>query len=128
MTFAREESNFNTEDMAQNRGKLTTDAIAGAGKRDAQARADEAVIESRLDRANGSEAALEPLFDTNVDQSFRDRWREVQTGFVDEPRQAVNWLPNSCNSWRKAFPTRETIWNTSGAHPTRSRRRSCESL
>jgi hypothetical protein len=90
MTLAKEESNFDTEDMAQNRGKLTTDAIAGAGKRDAEARADETLgANPRIDRTNGRETDLEPLFDNNVDQSFRNRWREIQTGFVDEPRQAV---------------------------------------
>src|SRR5258706_3034762 len=89
MTLAKEESNFNTEDMVQNRGKLTTDAIAGAGKRDVEEPAEAAIIGSQSDRTNGREKALEPLFDSNVDQSFRDRWREIQTGFVDEPRQAV---------------------------------------
>jgi hypothetical protein len=90
MTLAKEESNFDTEDMAQNRGKLTTDAIASAGKRDAEARADETLgANPRIDRTNGRETDLEPLFDNNVDQSFRNRWREIQTGFVDEPRQAV---------------------------------------
>jgi ElaB/YqjD/DUF883 family membrane-anchored ribosome-binding protein len=89
MTLAKEESNFNTEDTAHNRGKLTTEAIAGAGKRDVEELADEAIIGSQSDRTNGRENALEPLFDSNVDQRFRDRWREIQTGFVDEPRQAV---------------------------------------
>jgi hypothetical protein len=89
MSLAKDEANFKTEDIPQNRGTLTTDAIAGAGKRDAEARHDEAVADSQLDRTNGRETHLEPLFDTNVDQDFRNRWREIQTGFVDEPRQAV---------------------------------------
>jgi hypothetical protein len=31
----------------------------------------------------------EPLFPTADAQTFRGRWTEVQTGFVDEPRHAV---------------------------------------
>jgi hypothetical protein len=30
-----------------------------------------------------------PLFPTTEAQTFRSRWTEVQTGFVDEPRHAV---------------------------------------
>jgi hypothetical protein len=91
MTLAKEEANFiNDDDRAQNRGRLTTEAIAGAGNREAERRADETQnVVPGLERANGGDNALEPLFDRNVDQKFRDRWREVQTGFVDEPRQAV---------------------------------------
>jgi len=32
---------------------------------------------------------LESLFANGVDRDFRDRWRDIQTGFVDEPRAAV---------------------------------------
>jgi hypothetical protein len=40
----------------------------------------------RLDE-NASNA--EPLFPTTEAETFRSRWTEVQTGFVDEPRHAV---------------------------------------
>lgn len=30
-----------------------------------------------------------PLFDSGEAQRFRDRWNEIQTGFVDAPRRAV---------------------------------------
>jgi hypothetical protein len=30
-----------------------------------------------------------PLFPTSETEGFRSRWQEVQTGFVDEPRHAV---------------------------------------
>ena len=39
----------------------------------------------RLDESNGAE----PLFPTTDAETFRSRWTEVQTGFVDEPRHAV---------------------------------------
>jgi hypothetical protein len=40
----------------------------------------------RLDENTGS---AEPLFPTTDAETFRSRWTEVQTGFVDEPRRAV---------------------------------------
>ena len=90
MSFAKDESNVSAEDMAHNRGKLTTDAIAGASKNDEPALAEEESRRLRTqERRNGEKAQLEPLFDDRVDHEFRDRWREIQTGFVDEPRNAV---------------------------------------
>jgi hypothetical protein len=32
---------------------------------------------------------LDPLFSNEAENDFRSRWTSVQTGFVDEPRQAV---------------------------------------
>jgi hypothetical protein len=40
----------------------------------------------RLDEATGN---TEPLFPSTDAQTFRSRWTEIQTGFVDEPRHAV---------------------------------------
>jgi len=39
----------------------------------------------RLDESNSAE----PLFPSTDAETFRSRWTEVQTGFVDEPRHAV---------------------------------------
>jgi len=39
----------------------------------------------RLDEGNSAE----PLFPTTDAETFRSRWTDVQTGFVDEPRHAV---------------------------------------
>ena len=86
MTFLRDEHNINTDDVVQNKGKLTTEAIAEAGKHPEPRLSDETRA-VRQERRNG--APLEPLFDDTVDHDFRDRWREIQTGFVDEPRRAV---------------------------------------
>jgi len=36
-----------------------------------------------------SDAGAEPLFPSGEAEDFRGRWVEVQTGFVDEPRNAV---------------------------------------
>jgi len=62
---------------------LHTDDIAGTAKADPKE-----LIEPK--HHNGDVTAkLEPLFAEGVDQDFRNRWREIQTGFVDEPRSAV---------------------------------------
>jgi|SRR5215471_10379388 len=36
-----------------------------------------------------TEGAPAPLFATDESQNFRSRWGNIQVGFVDEPRQAV---------------------------------------
>ena len=89
MTFAKDEADVNNNEMGQNRDRLSTDAIAGAGKADPDQRFDDAEhpVANQERRSAGSK--LEPLFDENADRKFRDRWREIQTGFVDEPRNAV---------------------------------------
>jgi hypothetical protein len=37
----------------------------------------------------GTDDRTTPLFAGNESEGFRSRWSEVQTGFVDEPRQSV---------------------------------------
>ncbi len=44
---------------------------------------------SMMRNAGGSGTSRTPLFNTEQTQSFRSRWSDVQTGFVDEPRHAV---------------------------------------
>jgi hypothetical protein len=41
------------------------------------------------DGATSSMSSAEPLFPAGEAEGFRTRWTEVQTGFVDEPRSAV---------------------------------------
>ena len=64
---------------------LTTADMANAPQR----RETPAGTESVMRNAGGSGTSRAPLFDSNQDQTFRARWVEVQTGFVDEPRHAV---------------------------------------
>jgi hypothetical protein len=40
-------------------------------------------------RPNGERGKPEPLFSDDVDKDFRHRWRDIQSGFVDQPRAAV---------------------------------------
>jgi hypothetical protein len=72
------------EDLtAQGEKKLHTDDIAGTAKPDP-----EEFIEVK--HGDGDDTRkLEPLFADGVDRDFRNRWRDIQTGFVDEPRSAV---------------------------------------
>lgn len=44
---------------------------------------------SGADETTSGHAAADVLFDPADAQRFRDRWREVQTGFVDDPKRAV---------------------------------------
>jgi hypothetical protein len=62
---------------------LHTDDIAGTAKANPR----ELIEPERRD--DDVAAKLEPLFADGVDQDFRNRWRDIQTGFVDEPRLAV---------------------------------------
>jgi hypothetical protein len=43
----------------------------------------------RADRVSGIDDAPGPLFDNADADGFRTRWSAIQTGFVDEPRKAV---------------------------------------
>jgi hypothetical protein len=72
------------EDLTtQGEKKLHTDDIAGTAKPPSE----EAI---EVKRGNGEDITkLEPLFADGVDKDFRNRWRDIQTGFVDEPRSAV---------------------------------------
>lgn len=67
--------------------KLSTRDIA-IGSRE-QAAADQARA-ATADRAEaGEQIGHEPLFPSGEGQGYRSRWDAVQTGFVDEPRKAV---------------------------------------
>lgn len=64
-------------------GALSTADIAGAPER-------------RFEMPSGSqgaamkmEEASAPLFVASESQDFRSQWEKIQTGFVDEPRKAV---------------------------------------
>jgi hypothetical protein len=90
--------------MERDRDMLTTDDIAGrapdedaavtrGGTPGEQRSLDEAVAPGGANAANAGggarEEAAEPLFADERAGDFRDRWESIQTGFVDEPRRAV---------------------------------------
>jgi hypothetical protein len=75
--------------------KLTTDELASAvrgGKQGTDAIAHP--TEERRDAGSAQESAardseLSPLFSDDEERDFRNRWKDIQTGFVDEPRRSV---------------------------------------
>jgi len=69
--------------------ELTTADIAQGPKAVAEAPGPKAVLaERRPDQGSVSHDSV-PLFPSNELDSLRARWKEIQTGFVDEPRKAV---------------------------------------
>ena len=65
----------------------TTDGeFSSFGDRDATARRTPLANPAATD---GADTGAEPLFPSGEAEGFRTRWVEVQTGFVDEPRSAV---------------------------------------
>lgn len=64
---------------------LTTDDLAEGRTRPA---AVEEQQEARAPEGDGSTTSR-PLFDDAEGRELRDRWGTIQTGFVDEPRRAV---------------------------------------
>ena len=69
---------------SQEKRKLHTDDIAGAAKPDSEEFSE---VEQR--EGSGADAELQALFAADVERDFRTRWRDIQSGFVDEPRSAV---------------------------------------
>jgi hypothetical protein len=98
---------MNRTESTDPRGKpLTTSDLAAAGRQPPQPidkepgderidRPDERVNrEERAARDSGPEVAqgrekLAPLFSPDVAETYRSRWAAVQSGFVDDPRQAA---------------------------------------
>jgi len=67
---------------------LSTAAMAEAGDSTAeQAAVEPRAIESSRERQDAEDAA--PVFPTQEAQELRGRWDNIQAGFVDEPRRAV---------------------------------------
>jgi hypothetical protein len=74
---------LSTADLAGGTSSRTTDDETQADMRDPERAA--GLPRAAADVADGSA----PLFPTGEADGFRSRWQEVQTGFVDEPRTAV---------------------------------------
>lgn len=85
MTISTNKDVIAGEDLtAQGEKKLHTDDIAGTAKPDT----DQFAVAKHGDRDDTKK--VEPLFAEGVELDFRNRWRDIQTGFVDEPRSAVD--------------------------------------
>jgi hypothetical protein len=72
--------------------KLTTEDVAvgshGRGTEGIAHPSREENLQGRDPSAN-AQAELSPLFSEKEEQDFRTRWKDIQTGFVDEPRHSV---------------------------------------
>jgi hypothetical protein len=75
-----EDKKVTTDDLRAARNPAAgTEALANAGKPASEERS-----------GNGADKAeLSPLFSDEVEREFRAKWQNIQTGFVDEPRHAV---------------------------------------
>lgn len=69
----------------------TSDIVAAADRHDAEAAERERVDRERHDAAerHPRDEAPTPLFANDELSGYRTRWSAIQTGFVDEPRKAV---------------------------------------
>ncbi|WP_370961807.1 hypothetical protein [Amycolatopsis sp. cg9] len=80
----REHTEFREPGTGQDHSLSTADlASASAGSDTARPAAQSAPAES------GGDVETPPLIDEEKVTGFRDRWQNVQTGFVDDPKQAV---------------------------------------
>ncbi|MFQ6148404.1 hypothetical protein ACLMNJ_35965 [Streptomyces seoulensis] len=79
-----------TPDAAGTSGVIGTSGVAGTS--DAAGRTDFAGTADTRDAKPAADAddELPRLLDATDEQSFRDRWRETQSKFVDDPRDAVH--------------------------------------
>jgi ABC-type phosphonate transport system ATPase subunit len=81
MRTARDKDLAIEEEANSIRGKTTnTETIAAEGKVEPEM----AEIVESPDRPE-----LSPLFSEEMERELRTQWHEIQTGFVDEPRKAV---------------------------------------
>lgn len=86
-----------TDDHDADQTLSTADlASASAGRQDAADTADSAGTgaagsggDVETPAQSGGDVAAPPLIDEEKVTGFRDRWQHVQTGFVDDPKQAV---------------------------------------
>jgi hypothetical protein len=67
----------------------TSDLAAAADRRDAEIAERERVERERHQNAGAGQDSTPPLFATEELGGYRTRWGAIQTGFVDEPRKAV---------------------------------------
>jgi hypothetical protein len=74
--------------------RLTTDELAAAARR--REHGTEAIAHPAEDRdregvrePSTRDSELSPLFSNDEEKDFRNRWKDIQTGFVDEPHQSV---------------------------------------
>jgi hypothetical protein len=80
---------LSTADMAAVADRQSPDQDDGLKNADAQDVQAQAAASTAAAGGRSTSAQPTPLFSTDETQTFRSRWDDIQTGFVDEPRTAV---------------------------------------
>ncbi len=75
---------LSTRDIAQ--GAERADREKAQGEQQERGRVD---VQEQQQAGAGEEHQYAPLFEDDEARGFRTRWEAIQTGFVDEPRAAV---------------------------------------
>lgn len=88
MTMPRDKKSTSEDVGSTGEHSIGTDAIANAGKARQEAIADPSQRDASP-RSDENQAELSPLFSEETERQFRTQWHDIQTGFVDEPRRAV---------------------------------------
>src|SRR5919197_4055470 len=84
------ESRLSTADMAAASEKQESKKAESVNDEVEKNRDDVSRLDTRTaDSAKPRDTDLAPLFSNAAVQDFRSRWTTLQTGFVDEPRRAV---------------------------------------
>lgn len=86
MNEQRGRTGLSTADMAAAGEKPSPDKIDEQEEARAEAQAPDVTA---ADGNPNTPAKDSPLFSSDETQTFRARWNDIQTGFVDEPRKAV---------------------------------------
>ena len=84
-----EEQNLTTEDIAAERTTQKPQLVTQESARGVEAVRDPATIHDPAISRESREESRAALMPENETQQMRLRWDKIQTGFVDEPRQAV---------------------------------------
>lgn len=79
--FGEEERRFTEDEGAPDKGSLAREAGRGKDKKDG------GFAQATHHQSDGEEPS--PLLSESETQDFRSRWNNIQTGFVDEPHNAV---------------------------------------
>jgi hypothetical protein len=86
---SRAEEDLKSDRTSAREKLLSTRTIAAAGKIEPEPAEMEPEPAELAEDSETEDQELGPLFGAEIDQDFRAKWHDIQTGFVDEPRQAV---------------------------------------
>ena len=78
-----------SQDPNQNRPKPVRSEVATIDSRSSTTQADRAANQETQRRTAPTPAEMTPLFPDDQLKDMQTRWDDIQTGFVDEPRNAV---------------------------------------